>query len=88
MIYDFIGIFGVSLILIAYGLVQMDRLPVKNIYYSVLNALGAFFIIVSLLIDFNLSAFLMEFFWLVFSIAGIYKYLKNRHSNNAKKGVK
>jgi len=76
MLYDFIGVCGVSLIVITYGLVQTDRLSVKNIYYSLANALGAFLIIISLLVDFNLSAFLMEFFWLIFSLAGIYKYMK------------
>jgi len=76
MLYDLIGICGVILILIMYGMVQTDRLSVKNIYYSIFNALGALFIIISLLVDFNLSAFLMEFFWLLFSLSGIYKYLK------------
>ncbi len=78
MLYDLIGVCGVGLILFMYGLVQTDRLSVKNIYYSIFNALGAFLIIISLLIDFNLSAFLMEFFWLIFSLAGIYKYMKKR----------
>jgi len=78
MLYDFIGICGVGLILIAYAMVQTDKLSVKNIYYSVCNALGALLILISLLFEFNLSAFLMEFFWLIFSLAGIYKYLKNR----------
>ncbi len=79
MLYDFIGICGVALILIVYAMVQTDKLSVKNIYYSVFNALGALLIIISLLVDFNLSAFLMEFFWLIFSLAGIYKYFKNKN---------
>jgi hypothetical protein len=35
-----------------------------------LNALGAFLIMVSLVFNFNLSAFLMEFFWFVISLLG------------------
>jgi len=76
MFYDIVGIFGVGLILIVYAMVQMDKLSVNNIYYSICNALGAFLIIVSLMVDFNLPAFLMEFFWVIFSLFGIYKYIK------------
>ena len=76
MIYDIVGIFGVGLILAVYAMVQVDKLSVNNIYYSICNALGAFLIIVSLMVDFNLPAFLMEFFWVIFSLYGIYKYIK------------
>jgi len=76
MFYDIIGIFGVGLILVVYAMVQVDKLSVNNIYYSICNAIGAFLIIVSLMVDFNLPAFLMEFFWVIFSLFGIYKYIK------------
>jgi len=78
MFYDIVGIFGVGLILLVYAMVQMDKLSVNNIYYSICNALGAFLIIVSLMVDFNLPAFLMEFFWVIFSLFGIYKYIKTK----------
>ncbi len=80
MIYDLIGILGVIMILIAYALVQLGKLHVKDLSYSLLNAFGAFLILISLLIDFNLPAFLMEFFWLIFSILGIYKYIQNKNT--------
>ena len=80
MIYDIIGILGVIMILIAYALVQLGKLHVKDLSYSILNAIGDFLILISLLIDFNLSAFLMEFFWLIFSILGIYTYIKNKNT--------
>lgn len=78
MFYDIVGIFGVGLILLVYAMVQMDKLSVNNIYYSICNALGAFLIIISLMVDFNLPAFLMEFFWVIFSLFGIYKYIKTK----------
>ncbi|NQY95457.1 MAG: hypothetical protein HRT43_14920 [Campylobacteraceae bacterium] len=81
MFYDIIGIFGVALILIVYAMVQTDKLSVNNIYYSICNAVGAFFIIISLMVDFNLPAFLMEFFWVIFSLFGIYKSLKAKKIN-------
>jgi len=76
MFYDIVGIIGVGLILLVYALVQVEKLDVNNIYYSICNALGAALIIVSLMVDFNLPAFLMEFFWVIFSLYGIYKYIK------------
>jgi len=80
MLYNIVGIVGVGLILIVYAMVQVDKLSVNNIYYSICNALGAFLIIVSLMVDFNLPAFLMEFFWVIFSLFGIYKYYKTNKS--------
>lgn len=78
MLYDVIGILGVIMILIAYALVQLEKLSVHDLLYSTLNALGSFLILISLIVEFNLSAFLMEFFWLIFSIIGIYKFIKNK----------
>ena len=50
MIYDLIGILGVIMILIAYALVQLGKLHVKDLSYSLLNAFGAFLILISLLL--------------------------------------
>jgi len=80
MIYNVIGIIGVGMILLVYAMVQVDKLSVNNIYYSIINAIGASLIIISLLVDFNLPAFLMEFFWVIFSIVGIYKSLKQKNN--------
>jgi len=44
--------------------------------YSLLNALGASLIILSLLDNFNLSAFLMEAFWVLISLVGVVRYLR------------
>lgn len=79
--YDLLGNIGVVLILIAYLLLQMDRLKSSDMPYSLLNATGASFIIMSLLYEFNLSAFLIEFFWLLISIYGIMKGYIGRRQN-------
>ena len=72
MLFDVIGMIGVTAILTMYALVQFDRMNVKSMRYSVFNALGAGLVLVSLWVDFNLSAFVIEFFWLIFSCLGIY----------------
>ena len=79
MLFDAIGMLGVLMILTAYTLVQLDRIDVRNISYSLVNALGAGLILISLTVDFNLSAFVIESCWLLISMAGIYSsYKKNR----------
>ncbi|WP_419902911.1 CBU_0592 family membrane protein [Kiloniella sp.] len=78
MLIDAIGMLGVSMILSTYALVQLDRIDVKNISYSLVNALGAGLILISLAVDFNLSAFVIESCWLLISIGGIYASLKKR----------
>jgi len=68
--FDLVGTVGVLLIIVAYALLQLDRLSSTAVSFSLLNAAGAGLIIVSLLFSFNLSAFMMEFFWFVLSLFG------------------
>lgn len=80
--YDFVGNVGVLLLLAAYLLLQLNKITSNQISYSVMNAVGAVFILVSLIFEFNLSAFAIEFFWLLISMVGIINYLrcKKHHS--------
>lgn len=59
------------LIVITYLLLQLRRISIDDARYSILNALGAGLIIFSLTVDFNLSAFIIEAFWLAISLIGI-----------------
>jgi paired small multidrug resistance pump len=79
--YDYLGTAGVLMILIAYFLLQAGRLASAALAYSVLNLLGASFITVSLLFDFNLSAFVIEVCWVAISLYGIMRYLRDRHDD-------
>lgn len=78
--YDFIGNIGVLLILVAYLLLQLNILNSNMVKFSLLNLIGAFLILVSLYFEFNLSAFLIEFFWLLISLIGVLKSLKQYFS--------
>ena len=69
--HDLVGNVGVVLVLGVYLLIQTDRLDARSKSYSLFNALGAGFITVSLLVDFNLSAFIVEIAWLVISLYGL-----------------
>jgi hypothetical protein len=69
--FDFAGFVGVVLIVAAYLLLQLNRLPSTAPVYSLLNAVGACLVMVSLVFDFNLAAFLMEAFWFLISLIGL-----------------
>ena len=71
--FDLGGFFGVVVIVIAYLLLQLNKLPSSAPLYSLLNAIGAFLVMVSLVFDFNLSAFLMEAFWFLISLFGFFR---------------
>jgi predicted membrane protein len=72
--YDFVGSVGVALIIITYILLQLEKIRSESLLYSLLNATGASLIIFSLFYNFNFSAFIVEFFWVLISIYGIIKY--------------
>lgn len=76
--YDLIGLAGVILIVIAYLLLQLGKLPSSAPSYSLLNALGALLVMISLFFDFNLSAFLMEAFWFLISLFGLLRPLLSK----------
>lgn len=76
--FDLAGLAGVVLIVIAYLLLQLNKLPSSALSYSLLNAVGALLVMVSLIFSFNLSAFLMEAFWFLISVYGLLKSLISR----------
>lgn len=63
---------------IAYLLLQLEKLSSSAVSYLLLNAAGALLVIVSLRYRFNLSAFFMEAFWLLISLFGLAKPLFSR----------
>ncbi len=77
--HDVVGNLGVLLIIVTYLLLQLGRLPSQQLSYSLLNALGAALVMVSLLFEFNLSAFMIEFFWLLISLLGMVVYFRRRN---------
>ena len=77
-VLDFIGNIGVVILIITFLMLQLNKLPSDGLAYSLLNAIGASLIVVSLLFDFNLSALLMEVFWVLISFVGIYRYFRHK----------
>lgn len=73
--YDILGTAGVGIIILTYILLQLERVRSGQLIYSLLNAVGAALILISLYYDFNFPSFIVEFFWLLISLFGIGKYL-------------
>ena len=76
--YDIIGTVGVAVIILTYILLQLGRIRSEQLVYSLLNAVGALLILVSLYFSFNFPSFIVEFFWLLISLFGIGKYLRRK----------
>jgi len=73
--YDLAGNVGVAIIVGTYLMLQLGRLDSSGLTYSLLNAVGAALVVVSLLFDFNLSAFVVEVFWVLISAVGIARHV-------------
>ncbi len=79
--YDFVGSIGVGVIIFTYILLQLGKIRSEQLSYSLLNAVGASLIIFSLFYNFNFSAFIVEFFWVLISLYGIAKFFLSRSKN-------
>ena len=73
-VYDLVGTFGVGLIILMYLFLQFGKIESGDPLYSVCNGVGAALVLFSLWFDFNLAAFIVEFFWLLISLYGIGRY--------------
>jgi paired small multidrug resistance pump len=72
--FDWVGYLGVALILLAYFLLQANKLMGHGLVYQLMNVLGAFGVILSLSFSpgpINWPAFLMELAWIVIGVYGI-----------------
>ena len=73
--YDILGTLGVAIIILTYAFLQLGRISSGQVIYSLLNAVGASLILISLYFDFNFPSIVVEFFWLLISLFGVGKYL-------------
>lgn len=70
---DIIGLTGVLIILVAYGLLTLEKMNPKGWRYSASNGFGAGLILISLFYSFNLASFVIEIAWLAISGFGLWK---------------
>lgn len=77
-LHNVIGNLGVVMIVGSYFLVQIGKMSATGLFYTLLNGIGAAFIMVSLYFDFNLSAFIVEVFWILISLVGMARIFLQR----------
>ena len=76
--FDAAGVGGVVMILVAYAGATSGKLDPKRPRALLLNLFGAGLILLSLVYDFNLSAFLMEAAWAAVALFGLIRYAMRR----------
>ncbi len=76
--HDLAGMAGVSMIVLAYLGIQLERISSQSLGYSLINLIGAALILLSLFFTFNLASFIIESFWLAISVLGIVRWLTRR----------
>ena len=77
-LYDIAGLIGSAIVIIAYFATQAGWFSANDPRFAWANLIGAALIIVSLMMDWNLAAFVMEIFWILISIFGLVRYYAHR----------
>lgn len=70
-VFTAIGLMGVVVNLIAYGLLTAGRLQAGALRYQLINVLGTTGILLSLIAQWNLPVFLCNIAWLLIALTGI-----------------
>jgi len=77
-IYDAAGLIGSAIVIVAYFATQVGWFAINDPRFAWANLGGAVLIITSLLVDWNLAAFVMEVFWILISVFGLARYYTGR----------
>lgn len=72
-----VGLAGVSVSLITYGLLASGRLSNDDWRYPVLNIVGTLGIGYSLLFEFNLPSMVTQLMWIAISLVGLMRIARN-----------
>jgi len=78
ILFNIIGTVGVVCVLMAYFLLQVEKLKSDSLKYLLLNFFGALLLVISLIWAWNLPAFIVEACWVLISLFGIIKVLRRQ----------
>jgi len=79
-IFQIIGFLGMICIVYAYLLLQIGSYDSKSLKFQYINLIGAVLLLISLCVHFNLGSFIIEVFWIIITIFGIFKYYKEKRN--------
>ncbi len=74
--YDWVGLVGTLMVLVAYFLLQAGRLHGTGMLYQLLNLFGAAGVLASLYGKFNVSVMLLMTVWILITAYGLARTLK------------
>lgn len=80
-----VGIVGVILTLLAFYLININKISSMSLTYLGLNLTGAILLLFSLMFHWNLSSVVIEIAWISISLLGIYRYINKTHEKKMKK---
>ena len=80
LLANVIGMIGTLFVVGSYFLMQLNKLDPKGLRFNLINLLGAIFLLLSLLVHFNLASLVIEIFWIAASLIGIYNYWHDKRS--------
>ena len=79
---DVVGMVGVVIVVITYFLLQSEKIDAKGFLYSFLNAFGSLLVVYSLLYNWNLASFIIEFSWILISLYGLKKWYRSKRQKS------
>ena len=78
LLTDAVGMTGTLLVVLAYYLLQLEKVDPRGLTYNLMNLVGAVLLLISLTYTFNLASFVIEFFWIGASLIGLWKLYRSR----------
>lgn len=79
LVTDIVGMTGTVLVVLAYYLLQLEKVASTSLTYNLMNLFGATFLLISLCFTFNLASFVIELFWIGASLIGLWKLFRGRN---------
>ena len=83
--YEIVGLGGVTIVLLAYFLLNSCRLTQFHISFQLLNLMGASMILFSLIAHWNVATFCIEIAWITISVVGLFKIWLKRYREQRNK---
>jgi hypothetical protein len=77
VIFDIIGLTGSALFIGAFAYANVAK-ELNKLLFNALNLVGAILLLISLWVNFNLAAFVLETAWAIIAVAGLVAALKAR----------
>lgn len=77
-----LGLLGVAINLVAYGLLTAGRLQANSLRYQLINAAGTTGILLSLVAQWNLPVFVANVAWLAIALIGIGRIMLRTKKGN------